>query len=615
MNKNSKLDIKYLKELIITLRNSTDSKTHIDNFNDLISSLSLSQESILVKCDDDNIFRQYSNNIELSQWFLEQSKELLERYGKQLQVKDGAVSIQATNSDGNIQTIVGIRVINDPIVVAIFNIPSKYNSKLNELLLRVQLVSDLLITEEKKDLKVVDKRSNRSQLELLETLDLTIEVLKQEHFGSAVLMMVNTLASYLGSSFVSLGWKVGDYVKIESISNMGDFDHKTEHTRLLESCCEEALDQQHTLAYPDDKDSDFVLFSHRQLQQTLGTKRVISMPLRDLNGDHQAVILIGEDDLLVSKEKLDAIQVTFSIILPWLQQKRHQSRWWLAKLFYFFTNSLKNIFSTNNPWQKITVISMLSFILYISFAKSDFRLEATGSMTTDQIRQFGSPFDGYIDKIYVTLGDEVNSSEPLAQLDIKDLLLQESEIRAELRALKADKDKARVQNSLVDVEIANAKIIQTNARLKRVLQQIEQADVITPFSGIVIEGERKEMLGVPVRKGDLLFKLAKIEGLYGEFDLPESLIRYLKKDSTGEFVLLAKPDQRIPFTVETIIPIAQVKGQQGNHFIVKAKFNIPAENWWRPGMSGVARIDAGKKPLIWIWTHELIDNLKMRFWW
>ena len=34
----------------------------------------------------------------------------------------------------------------------------------------------------------------------------------------------------------------------------------------------------------------------------------------------------------------------------------------------------------------------------------------------------------------------------------------------------------------------------------------------------------------------------------------------------------------------------------------------------RPGMAGEARIDAGHKRLAWIWTHRLIDFLRLKLW-
>jgi hypothetical protein len=40
----------------------------------------------------------------------------------------------------------------------------------------------------------------------------------------------------------------------------------------------------------------------------------------------------------------------------------------------------------------------------------------------------------------------------------------------------------------------------------------------------------------------------------------------------------------------------------------------PQPEFIRPGMAGEARIDAGRKRLIWTWTHRLIDWMRLKLW-
>ncbi len=39
------------------------------------------------------------------------------------------------------------------------------------------------------------------------------------------------------------------------------------------------------------------------------------------------------------------------------------------------------------------------------------------------------------------------------------------------------------------------------------------------------------------------------------------------------------------------------------------------ESWWRPGMTGLAQIDAGERRIFWIWTHRVVDSLRLKLWW
>lgn len=62
-----------------------------------------------------------------------------------------------------------------------------------------------------------------------------------------------------------------------------------------------------------------------------------------------------------------------------------------------------------------------------------------------------------------------------------------------------------------------------------------------------------------------------------------------------------------------IIPAAEVKSGE-NTFPVRMTMNEKPPFWWRPGMSGVVKIEAGDRPLIWIATHRLIDYLRLLLW-
>jgi len=139
--------------------------------------------------------------------------------------------------------------------------------------------------------------------------------------------------------------------------------------------------------------------------------------------------------------------------------------------------------------------------------------------------------------------------------------------------------------------------------------------VRAPFDGVIVEGERKDLLGAPVKKGDKLFRIARVEGLYVVATVPEGDMPLVPAQASGELVLVSDPDRRIPLRVTAVIPVAQTKGQDGNQFLLRAEMQQPAADWWRPGMSGAVRIDAGERNVAWILTHRLVDKLRLWLWW
>ena len=68
------------------------------------------------------------------------------------------------------------------------------------------------------------------------------------------------------------------------------------------------------------------------------------------------------------------------------------------------------------------------------------------------------------------------------------------------------------------------------------------------------------------------------------------------------------------YLAEKIAATVAAKAEDGaNIFRVEASLN-ELTDLLRPGMQGVAKVDAGRARLVWIWTHEIVDWLRLRSW-
>jgi len=130
----------------------------------------------------------------------------------------------------------------------------------------------------------------------------------------------------------------------------------------------------------------------------------------------------------------------------------------------------------------------------------------------------------------------------------------------------------------------------------------------------VVEGDFSERLGTPVEKGDVLFKVARHEKLYVEIRVTEQDIQELAAGQTGEMAFVSQPRQKYPLQIQQIDPLASAE-ESGNIFFVRSEIFTTAENWWRPGMSGIAKITVGKRPLLWIFSHRTVNFLRLLIWW
>ena len=161
---------------------------------------------------------------------------------------------------------------------------------------------------------------------------------------------------------------------------------------------------------------------------------------------------------------------------------------------------------------------------------------------------------------------------------------------------------------------AQALADQSQARLDLARYRMDQAELVAPFAGAVVEGDLNERLGAPVKQADVLFKVARIDTLYVEAEIHERDIQDILKSSMGEMAFVSQPRQKYAVRVLRVEQAA-VPREEANVFLVRCAVEDGPQTWWRPGISGVCKLDAGKRSLLWILTHRTVDFLRMKLWW
>ena len=225
-----------------------------------------------------------------------------------------------------------------------------------------------------------------------------------------------------------------------------------------------------------------------------------------------------------------------------------------------------------------------------------------------------APFDGYIEQVKVRVGAEVAQGDTLLAMDQSDLILKEEELEAERNRYQREYEKARVDQAPADMGIARARLEQARARLDQVRHRLNQAVVQAPYAGIVVEGDLMERIGSPVAQGDILFRVGKTDQIYAELEVSESEIHHVNETLTGEIALVSRPQDVYPIQVLRIEPSA-VAQEEGNVFLVRCTFIGDYPPWWKPGMTGVSKLNAGKRTLLWTFTHRTLDFLRLHLWW
>jgi len=117
--------------------------------------------------------------------------------------------------------------------------------------------------------------------------------------------------------------------------------------------------------------------------------------------------------------------------------------------------------------------------------------------------------------------------------------------------------KGQIMATLDDLR---ARSDQINAELALVEQRIERTELRAPHAGYVTSGDLSQSMGAPVEIGDVLFEVAPLQDYRVIMEIDERDMAGIKK------------------------------------------------------MEGIARINVGERKLLWIWTHKVIDRVRLWLW-
>ncbi len=494
--------------------------------------------------------------------------------------------------------------------VAVFIVEKGKGPGAEETAVRLKLLADIPTVYQ---FGRMTQQARSDVIQFAEALDLMVLLNAEKKYVAAAMTFCNEISSRYRCQRVSLGWLKGGYIRIQAISHMEKFEKKMDAIQYLEAAMEEAFDQDEEILWPQPEGSRSVVRDHEAFARGQGAEYIASLPVR-LDGESVGGILCERGKEPFSEDEIKGLRVFCDQAARRLDDLKRHDRWFGARMTTSLREQLSKFFGLEHTFAKCMGVFLCLALAFLIFGKWNYRVEAPFILKTDDLSYLPAPFEGYIDKVLVQVGDRVDQGEPLMALDTDELLLEESSAIANLSRYSREAEKARAQNALAEMKIALAIADQSKAQLEMVRYHLSNAVVKAPFSGIVVEGELKEMLGAPIRKGDILFKVALIEEMYAELDLDERDIHEVADGATGEIAFVSQPKLKYPIRVQRIDPVAFSK-EEGNVFVVRGVFTEDVADWWRPGMSGVAKINVGKRNLLWIFTHRTVDFFRLLLWW
>lgn len=456
------------------------------------------------------------------------------------------------------------------------------------------------------DLRERDARVARLAL----AADLVATAVQERRFAPSALAVANELAARLGCDRVSIGMEKSGSIEVQAISHNASFDPKTNLVRVIGEAMDEVLDLDVTIVHPAAQE-EAAAMAHAELAREFKDAAVCSVPL--LQEGHAIGVLTLERS---AGEPFDAATVemckTVGLLLgPILGLKRANERSEWQRLGEAASAGARALFGPRHPGVKLLAVLAAIAVALLCVASGEYRVSAKTVIEGKVQRAVVAPFEGYIADSPVRAGAHVTKGQLIARLDERDLRLERTRLESEREQLLGKHRQALAASDRASMAMVAAQIGQAEAQLSLVEDKLARARLLAPFDGIIVSGDLSQLLGTPVEQGKVLFEVAPLDAYRVILQVDERDIEEVRVGQPGELALSGMPDQRLKFGVKQITPLSTSEDGR-NYFRVEAQ--IDGAPRLRPGMEGVGKIAVGERKLIWIWTHPLVDWLRLLAW-
>lgn len=450
---------------------------------------------------------------------------------------------------------------------------------------------------------------------LAQVLELAARLQQKTNFSEAVLESCNFLASIMESQ-VSIGWLEQDQVVLAGINHQPNLMTDSQYSGQLEQVMAEAFAFEEEISLHSGKSRELLAEypeHQRYLEQKASSLSVLSIPV-PLNEKVIGVIFLERDSASFKDSELWLLRL-FAEHIAYPLNALEQSRGGLRDRYNRARAALRaRMRSERTPKDLAILVAVAGILIGVLAFPMTYRVEARFILKTDSLKVVTSPFDGYLTSTDLRSGDAVAKNDIVAQLDTRELLLEQAEALADMQRLQRETNKARASSALADMQIALAQVEQARSRLDKIRFRIDGSTIKAPFDSVLVEGDLAQLSGSPVRQGEVLVKLASLSDFYFELEADERVIQDLAAGMQADIRFVTRPDENFSIQLDKVIPVGQYK-EGSNLFRIRASFDGTVPAWWRPGMSGLAKVDAGDRSVFWLLFHNLIDSFRMKFWW
>lgn len=450
-------------------------------------------------------------------------------------------------------------------------------------------------------------------------LEIVAVALRHGKFQQALFEVTNELRQRFGGSRAAIGLAEHSVVKVVALSEAATFEKHTPIVKAYTKAMEEAYDHGKALRLSTlNRTSEAAVVEAESFPQHLallavsGDTDVLSYPL--IQGTQCVGVLLIEKSAEAGFSESDMawMDAFAALLTPVIEQRRASERSSLARMVGESKGALNKLFGPRHlVWKASASLTGLVVALLV-LVHIDYRVSAKTVIEGEVQRVVAAPFEGFLGASYVRAGDTVTQGQVLAQLDDRDLKIEQVRWASERDQYDNKLREAMANGDMIAMQVLGAQLRQSQAQLALATEKQERAHLTAPFDGLVVSGDWSQQIGSPVESGKKLFEIAPLQRYRVILQVDEREIRHVRKGQVGRIVITGIASDPMPLSVVKVTPVATAQDGK-NFFRVEASLDrIPDR--LRPGMEGVGKIEVGSRRLWWVLTHSFTDWLTLSLW-
>lgn len=312
--------------------------------------------------------------------------------------------------------------------------------------------------------------------------------------------------------------------------------------------------------------------------------------------------------------------------------------WVLLPLIGFF----KSMKLTSKDWapggrlRRLACIgaAMAVLITAVGFIPRDLTITRAIAVTLAAPDLVRAETPGFIAEVFVKEGDILNAGDPVAKLSNREAEAALAAAEARYQAVQAQLGRALGLDRPAELRAAQTMLEQAGVALERSKLDCDKLLIRTRTGGLVLSRELDRLVGRRVRSGEQIAEIAPLETIRIKVPLSEKQVRYVKRGQAVELKAAAYSDQILKGTIlddpvtflsADLPPVLSTSREgdveaatdrDGREIPLRRTYDAVVEVQnpellLRPGMSGRARIHAGRYPFGKLFWQSVLDLIRL----